>query len=513
MKAKNFKRIWFLALSLIVVLVSMQACFAANVTINNGTTILTGISGTGNGDTLFLNPGTYNKINDSNITINQNITIQGNGAIGSVTIDGRGEKFMFEMESDINVIFVNIVFINKFSDDSMATIFNDYASTTMTFINCTFTNNTGTVGSPSGDAFVIYNANGNLTIINSNFTNNKGYNIAPITNREGNMTIRNSIFTNNTGQLGGAIRNYGGIPNHEVIIINSTFTNNTAKYGGAINNDGGNLSSTSCIFIENTATENGDVIYNQNGDVLVNFSVFFNKQLNSHVAFSSNGMVFLNDNFYFWVNPDLTNMTGLINKLAYQNTDVKGFYYLNITNNTVLYVGDIFDIKSALQHNNNLNTNNLPNINIALLFNGLKINEFNYKAETSNQLLVSNLNNIVTYAFDGNTIYQLPVNVINRINQPNNNTTTNNTTTTNNGSSTNKNITNGNTTNNNITDGNITSNNGTPNDSMKNNGNVTDNNNNPTPDNVIMKKTGLPIFGLLIILLGFSTTVFRRRRT
>lgn len=506
MKAKYLKRIGMLTISLIVVLVSMQTCFADNYTITNGTNITSGIANTGNGDTLFLGTGTYNKNGDSNITIDRNITIQGTGSIGSVTIDGQGKHFMFYINQKIDVTFINITFINKFSDISLATIWNDNSSATMTFINCSFTNNTGTPGSMGMNAIVIYTL-GNLTVINSTFTDNKAVNLPPIAILNGNLTVINSSFTNNAGKLGGAIYNEGGSNHNTVTIINSNFTNNTATLnGGAIYNDGGNLDITKCIFIENYAGNNADVIYNQYGNTTVSFSIFFNKKYNSHLAFSTNGMIFLNDNFYFWVNPDLNDMTSLINILAYQNTNVNGFYYLNITNNTVTYVGDIFNIKSKLQHNNSVDINNLPDVNIVLLFNTLKINEFNLKTTTNDQIVVNNLYNTVFFTFEDFIIYQLPVDVINSPNRQNN---TNNTTTTNNSTGE-------------IPEPNDTIEppiepfpivpfNPNPNDPIDTNGTNDTNGTDQSSNHVIMKKTGIPFIALVLIFLVLISTTFRRK--
>lgn len=88
---KNKERIIFIILITFLSILAISNVSATNQTINSSSTggISQGITDNGDGDTLFLQSGTYNKTNqDTNIVINKNITIQGNGSANNVIIDG-----------------------------------------------------------------------------------------------------------------------------------------------------------------------------------------------------------------------------------------------------------------------------------------------------------------------------------------------------------------------------------------------------------------------------------------
>jgi len=94
---------------------SLSASFAANQTITPSSTIQSGINSINTGDTLFLQPGTYNKTNDRGISLSnaKNVTIQGNGSTDSVIIDAQKQNRMFNI-SNGNMTFINITFINGY---------------------------------------------------------------------------------------------------------------------------------------------------------------------------------------------------------------------------------------------------------------------------------------------------------------------------------------------------------------------------------------------------------------
>jgi uncharacterized repeat protein (TIGR01451 family) len=187
--------------------------------------------------------GVYSGFGNTNITINQNMTIQGLSQTGTV-IDGSGTNWIFNITSGVNVTFCNLTFTNATGYRGGA-IYN-HGDTTVE--NCTFTNNTATnqddmIGG-SGGAICNFADEGNVT-----------------------STVSNCIFNFNNGYRGSAIMNYC-INDDYVIstITNCIFTNNTAGFSGTVYNiaDNGTVICTvnNCTFTNNTATGNGGAIAN-----------------------------------------------------------------------------------------------------------------------------------------------------------------------------------------------------------------------------------------------------------
>lgn len=239
---------------LITTCLSITTVSAANQTIgpSDASGIDGAISTAGTGDTVFLNPGTYDKQGlDIGITINKNITIQGNGAKDAVIIDAKGNGRIFSIDPGLNLTFINLTFKNANVIGNGSAIYNVYSTTTMTFINCTFINNTGSNGG------AIYNSGSNLNIRDFNFTDNIANNDGAIWNIGSNSTINSSKFTNNSADIGGgAIVNTGS----NVNISNSSFNKNKrVNYGGAVDNRAVNVTLSESNFTDNTANPGGGI--------------------------------------------------------------------------------------------------------------------------------------------------------------------------------------------------------------------------------------------------------------
>ncbi|KZX14565.1 putative outer membrane protein pmp6 precursor [Methanobrevibacter cuticularis] len=343
---------------------SLSAISAANNTINNSDTITDGIAGTGDGDTLTLQGGIYNKTDDYGITIDKNITIQGNTSTNQVIIDAQGLSRIFSINSNLNVRFINITFTNGIASDGGAIYI--YQGT-MTIINCTFINNTDNGGGGAGGA--VYNSNGNMNISGSSFTNNKCTstfsNGGAVYNNMGNMSISSSSFTNNNvggvGGVGGAVYNswYSNMN-----ITDSNFTNNNANSTSGVN--GGavyinyycNVSITGSNFINNSASSTGAnahggaVYINSNCNVSITGSNFTNNTASTvstanHDA--NGGAVHINSN----CNVSITGSNFINNTVSIPNQDANGGavynnYYSNMnitdsnfTNNTATNGGAV----------------------------------------------------------------------------------------------------------------------------------------------------------------------------
>ncbi|RBQ24259.1 hypothetical protein ALNOE001_03840 [Candidatus Methanobinarius endosymbioticus] len=71
-----------IVLSVFLLATTMQANFATTRTVDITTArrgITGGLNSSADGDTILLNEGTYTGSNNTNLTINKNVTIQGNG--------------------------------------------------------------------------------------------------------------------------------------------------------------------------------------------------------------------------------------------------------------------------------------------------------------------------------------------------------------------------------------------------------------------------------------------------
>ncbi len=261
----------FTLLAIVLIICSLTTISAANQTISDTDTggILQGIANTGTGETLYLNPGTYNKTNqDIMITINKNITIHGNGSRDKVIIDALGSYRIFALNNNLNVVFKNITFMNGNLNSDGGAIYYYSNTTTITVINSTFINNTA----ENGGAI---STGGILTVIGSDFINNKA--TAPFARggaiRINNiMSITDSTFINNTSIQGGAITNY--IPSNLVAtnftsyIDNSIFINNTGGNGGALYHIFMNNNTNTAIYINNSMFIGNSEPYNYGGGAI-----------------------------------------------------------------------------------------------------------------------------------------------------------------------------------------------------------------------------------------------------
>jgi len=175
---------------------------------------------------------------------------------------------------------------------------NSHCSPTIT--NCTFKNNSSTVGGGG-----MYNGKGsNSVITNCTFANNSSghpftyrgiggggmYNIynSPVVtncsfignfsgqsgggmynNNDGNPTVTNCIFIANSANGGGGMVNDSNFST----VTNCTFTANSAKAGAGMVNDSGSPMITNCTFSNNVSTSGGG-IYNGHASPTVSTCIF-----------------------------------------------------------------------------------------------------------------------------------------------------------------------------------------------------------------------------------------------
>ena len=259
--------------------------------------------------------GQYNGTSSTGITIDKNMTINGESQTGTV-INGTGNRWIFHVNSGINLTLNNLTitnatrldsgailnygtlsvsdcsFTNNFAENYGGAICNEGVNVSVT--NSSFTDNTATYGgaiynsdsgnlSVSGCSFTgntadyggaIFNG-GSVSVSGCSFTGNTANNYGgSIYNSFGSVFVTDSIFTSNNATIygnGGAIFNYRG----SVSVSGCSFTSNTAEYGGSIyNSDSGTLSVSGCSFTSNTANYGGAIINYGSGSVSVNDSIF-----------------------------------------------------------------------------------------------------------------------------------------------------------------------------------------------------------------------------------------------
>jgi predicted outer membrane repeat protein len=289
----------FAVFTTLLLFCSLASISASNQTIDNSTSggIAQGITDTGSGDTLFLQPGIYNKTTDRGISINKSITIQGNGSTDTIIIDAKNLTRIFYINNN-SITFINITFINGNTSNDGGAISNDNFAY-ITFLNCRFINNTA-----AGYGGAINNNGHNFTVINCTFTNSTSTGSSnsggAIRNQGNNFTVINSTFINNEANAGGAILDMS----NNFTLINSTFANNTARtYGGAITHMSYNFTVINCTFTNNTATWGG-VIFGQNSN---GFTIINSTFTNNNATTGSGGVIYSEDNNYLIINSTFTN--------------------------------------------------------------------------------------------------------------------------------------------------------------------------------------------------------------
>ncbi len=220
------------------------------------------------GGTIHISNGQYTGENNTNITINKNMTIIGESQTGTI-INGTDTNWIFHINSGATVTIQNLTLANGNSTTGGA--IENYGN--LTVINCIFTSNTAGWDGTNTNYGGAINNQGTLTVNNSIFNNNSARVGGAIYNSPNStLKVNNSIFTDNAGKLGGAIYNHGSS-----IIKSSTFTKNTAQRGGAIFNLNYDLllNVDNCIFTDNNAASNfGGAIYNNAGNVTLTGSTF-----------------------------------------------------------------------------------------------------------------------------------------------------------------------------------------------------------------------------------------------
>ena len=206
--------------------------------------------------------GQYNGTSNTEITIDKNMTINGESQTGTI-INGTGNNWIFHVNPGINLTLNNLTITNATGSDG-AVIYNNDGSIYLT--DCSFTSNTATFAGGG----VIYNNVGSVYVTDCSFIGNTATSYGGAIYNYGNVYVSDSSFTSNNAIMGGVIHNDGS----ESVVTGCSFTDNTATFGGVIYNNVGSVSVSDSSFIGNTANYGGVIVNPYGGSVSVTNSSF-----------------------------------------------------------------------------------------------------------------------------------------------------------------------------------------------------------------------------------------------
>ena len=171
--------------------------------------------------TVKIANGQYTGVNNTQITIDKNMNINGQSEAGTV-INGTGTNWIFHINSGINLTITNLTITNGMNEQGGA-IYNDG---TLTVDNSTFTNNTAT-----DYGGVIFNSNSGTATVNFNrIIGNTAGNGGAIYNYVGIVDARYNWWGSNTspaGEMGGSDVSYD-----PWIVLTVTANPTTINIGG-----------------------------------------------------------------------------------------------------------------------------------------------------------------------------------------------------------------------------------------------------------------------------------------
>jgi len=232
----------------------------------------------------------------SRMRIENNITIRNIG-IGTLTLDGQGERQLFEVSSLGILTLENITLTGGYAVGDFGFGGAIDATGVLNIINCIFENNIAEQGG------AMFTTGAIVTIENTIFRNNQAQFGGAIGGTGDIFTITDSTFTDNTADIfGGALILNDG----EHTIRNSIFTNNVASISaGAIFNDQGQMVIDGSYFADNQATEEdgdfsvGGAIFNYLADLTVTNSLFDNNRadLGGAIMIASGDVVLVHTTF------------------------------------------------------------------------------------------------------------------------------------------------------------------------------------------------------------------------
>jgi hypothetical protein len=250
----------------IILLLTLLACelplpsssYAATLTVCASgcgyTTIAAAIGAASAGDTISIQDAVHN---EANITVDRNLTIQGQGA-ANTAVDGGASGSVFVIDAGVTVTIQNVTIRNGFAYYGGG-ILND-GDGTVTISNSTISGNSTPGPGSGGGIFSI----GTVTISNSTLSDNFAGDYGAGIFNGGSVTISNSTISGNSapynGSSGGGIFNSG-----TATISNSTVSGNSASGGGGVYTYGP-------VTIEDSTLSGNFAIYGSGGGIFNFFS-------------------------------------------------------------------------------------------------------------------------------------------------------------------------------------------------------------------------------------------------
>ncbi|MDR3290768.1 MAG: hypothetical protein LBT10_01330, partial [Methanobrevibacter sp.] len=279
------------------------------------------------GDIICIEPGFYKGSENSNITVDHELTIVGNNT-NKIGIDANNTK---DNRYTNNTYFSsNIVF----DGEKINNFFTIEKNVNLTLLNLTFTN-----GASQSHGGAIIN-NGTLTIDHSSFLNNS---VIKISDDNNDWYDNPHGSTEDLKNISDSSKSFGGAiySTNQLTIINSNFENNSAgeySKGGAIFNLGEKLDINNTLFKCNGAYDGGGAVFNKGGSLLVDHSTFELNFASTDTSSSGGGAIYAEDtnininNSIFGFNIASRSYGGAIN-----NKDS------SLTSNNNYFIGNIAD--------------------------------------------------------------------------------------------------------------------------------------------------------------------------
>jgi hypothetical protein len=235
------------------------------------TTIVDAIAAAAGGDSISITDAVHS---ESKIVINQNLTIEGQGA-SATAVDGGGSGTIFTIDSGVTVTIQNLTIQHGsawfgggiLNEGGTVTLSNTIIAGNQVFdYGAGIFNAGGTVALNNSiisgnSAFIlgggIFSENGTVTISNSTISGNSAFSFGGgVFNESGTVTVVGSTLSGNSADNFG-----GGIFNSDTAsLTNSTLSGNSSGYGGGIFNSG-TLETSSSTLSGNSATFDGGGVY------------------------------------------------------------------------------------------------------------------------------------------------------------------------------------------------------------------------------------------------------------
>jgi predicted outer membrane repeat protein len=202
----------------------------------------------------------------SEISINQNITIIGNGITATVLDGGSDSRILNISAGTVNL--KDLAFWNGHADADGGGAIACMSTGTLNADHCYFMLNAAPT---TGGGAIFCSSPNNLTISYCEFSENTSTSGGAIQAVAGTITVKRSSFSANisTGD-GGAL--FSPITTH---VSRSSFVGNTATTsGGAMGCPGASVTLTQSSFLGNTATVDGGALYTAGGTTTITNSTF-----------------------------------------------------------------------------------------------------------------------------------------------------------------------------------------------------------------------------------------------